>query len=66
MHFPAGQLPPNNAFWSLAATDTGGYMVSSSTGRSIVNSHSGLVTSGNRNRTASRAERAVGPCTSEW
>ena len=44
LHFPAGQLPPNNAFWSLTATDIVGYMVSSQTGRSSVDDHSGLVT----------------------
>jgi hypothetical protein len=43
LHFPAGQLPPNDAFWSLTATDTGGYMVDTPTGRSSVNSHCGLV-----------------------
>lgn len=43
LHFPAGQLPPNDAFWSLTATDTTGYMVSGPTGRSSVNDHSGLV-----------------------
>lgn len=43
LRFPAGQLPPNDAFWSLTATDTVGYMVSSATGRSSVDSHSGLV-----------------------
>ena len=43
LHFPAGQLPPNDAFWSLTATDTVGYMVSSPTGRSSVDDHSGLV-----------------------
>ncbi len=42
LHFPEGQLPPNDAFWSLTATDTVGYMVSSPTGRSSVGSHSGL------------------------
>jgi hypothetical protein len=44
LHFPPGQLPPNGAFWSLTATDTVGYMVSSPTGRSSVDDHSGLVT----------------------
>ena len=43
LHFPEGQLPPNGAFWSLTATDTVGYMVSNMTGRSSVDSHSGLV-----------------------
>lgn len=43
MHFPVNQLPPNDAFWSLNATDTVGYQVSSPAGRSSVNSHSGLV-----------------------
>ena len=33
-----------DAFWSLTATDTVGYMVSSPTGRSSVDDHSGLVT----------------------
>ncbi len=44
LHFPPGQLPPNDAFWSLTATDTVGYMVSSPTGRSSVDDHSGLMT----------------------
>ena len=43
LHFPAGQLPPTDAFWSLTATDTIGYKVSTSIGRSSVDSHSGLV-----------------------
>ncbi len=44
LHFAPGQLPPNDAFWSLTATDTVGYMVNHPTGRSSVNDHSGLVT----------------------
>jgi hypothetical protein len=44
LHFPPDQLPPTDAFWSLTATDTAGYMVSSPTGRSSVDDHSGLVT----------------------
>lgn len=44
IHFPPGQLPPNDAFWSLSATDTVGYMVRNPTGRSSVDDHSGLVT----------------------
>ncbi len=44
LHFPPEQLPPNDAFWSLTATDTVGYMVSNETGRSSVDDHSGLVT----------------------
>lgn len=43
LHFPPGQLPPNGAFWSLTATDTVGYIVSSPSGRSSVDDHSGLV-----------------------
>lgn len=44
LHFPPEQLPPNDAFWSLTATDTVGYMVSNPIGRSSVDDHSGLVT----------------------
>jgi hypothetical protein len=44
LRFPPGHLPPTSAFWSLTATDTVGYMVSSPTGRSSVDDHSGLVT----------------------
>ena len=44
LHFPPGQLPPNDAFWSLTATDTVGYIVKHPSARSSVDDHSGLVT----------------------
>jgi hypothetical protein len=44
LHFPSGQLPPNDAFWSLTATDTVGYIVRHPSGRSSVDDHSGLAT----------------------
>ncbi len=43
LHFPAGQLPPNDAFWSLTMTDVVGYMVSNPINRSSVGDRSGLV-----------------------
>jgi hypothetical protein len=43
LQFPAGQLPPNEAFWSLTMTDVAGFMVRNSTDRSSVGSRSGLV-----------------------
>jgi hypothetical protein len=43
LHFPPGQLPPTDAFWSLTATDPIGYMASSPAGRASVDDHSGLV-----------------------
>jgi hypothetical protein len=44
LHFSPGHLPPNDAFWSLTATDPVGYMVSGPAGRSSVDDHAGLVT----------------------
>jgi hypothetical protein len=43
LHFPEGQLPPNDAFWSLTMTDVAGFMVSNPIDRSSVGSRSGLV-----------------------
>jgi hypothetical protein len=43
LHFPAGQLPPNGAFWSLTMTDVVGYMVHNPIGRYSVGSSEGLV-----------------------
>lgn len=42
LHFPPGQLPPNDGFWSLTPTDVVGYMVTSSTGRQSVGDRSQL------------------------
>jgi len=36
LRFPAGQLPPNDAFWSLTMTDVQGYMVSNPVNRHSV------------------------------
>ena len=43
LHFPEGQLPPNDAFWSLTMTDVAGYMVSNPIDRSTLGSRSGLL-----------------------
>ena len=42
LHFPAGQLPPNDAFWSLTPTDVVGYMVNNPTNRHSVGDRSPL------------------------
>ena len=42
LHFPAGQLPPNDAFWSLTLTDVAGFMVQNPINRNGVSSRSGL------------------------
>lgn len=44
LRFAAGQLPPNDAFWSLTVTDVVGYMVSNPLGRSSVDDRSDLAT----------------------
>ena len=40
--FPAGQLPPNDAFWSLTMTDVVGYMVNNPINRSSFDDRSNL------------------------
>jgi hypothetical protein len=42
LHFPAGQLPPNDAFWSLTMTDVVGYMAPNPVDRYSVGSRSSL------------------------
>jgi len=43
LHFPAGQLPPNNAFWSLTMGDAKNHFVSNPLKRYSVSDRSGLV-----------------------
>lgn len=42
-HFPAGGLPPVDAFWSLSMTDANNHMVSNSINRYSVGDRTGLV-----------------------
>jgi hypothetical protein len=43
MHFPAGQLPPNEAFWSLTMGDAHNHFVANPIKRYSVSDRSGLV-----------------------
>ncbi len=43
MHFEAGQLPPNNAFWSLTMSDAKNHFVPNSINRYSVSDRSGIV-----------------------
>jgi hypothetical protein len=43
MHFPAGQLPPNDAFWSLTMGDARNHFVPNPINRYSVSDRSGLV-----------------------
>ena len=42
MHFPAGQLPPNKAFWSITIGDAGNHFVANPINRYSVSDRSGL------------------------
>lgn len=43
LHFPAGGLPPADAFWSLTVTDVVGYLVRTTDGRGSIDDRSALV-----------------------
>lgn len=45
LRFPPGQLPPNDAFWSLTMTDVAGFMVGNPIDRYGLGSRSGLTAS---------------------
>jgi hypothetical protein len=45
LHFPPGQLPPSDAFWSLTITDVVGYMVNNPLNRSSFDDRSNLAKS---------------------
>ena len=47
MHFPAGQLPPNNAFWSLTIGDAKNHLVPNPINRYSVSDRTGLVPNAN-------------------
>ena len=47
LHFVAGQLPPNNAFWSLTMGDAGNRFVPNPINRYSVSDRSGLVPNAN-------------------
>jgi len=42
MHFPAGQLPPNHAFWSITMGDARNHFVANTLNRYSVSDRSGL------------------------
>jgi hypothetical protein len=43
LHFPAGELPPNDAFWSLTMVDAQNHLVANAINRYSVGDRSGLV-----------------------
>jgi hypothetical protein len=43
LHFPAGGLPPNHAFWSLTMGDAGNRFVANPINRYSVSDRSGLI-----------------------
>ncbi len=48
LHFPAGELPPNNAFWSLTMGDARNHFVQNPLNRYSVSDRSGLVPNADR------------------
>src|SRR5260370_5075991 len=66
LNFPVGELPPNDAFWSLAMTHVAGYMVSNPIDRYSVGGRSGLVPNADRPITIHLQRTAPAGPESEW
>lgn len=66
LHFPPGRLPPNDAFWSLTATDTAGYLTRHRGGPSSVADHSGLVMNADGSVDILLQARAPGDASQNW
>lgn len=66
MHFPAGGLPPNNAFWSLTMGDAKNRFVANSINRYSVSDRSGLVSNADGSVDIYIQNTAPADCSSNW
>ena len=66
MRFPAGGLPPNNAFWSLTMGDAGNRFVENPINRYSVSDRSGLVPNGDSSVDIYIQKTAPAGCESNW
>ena len=66
MRFPAGGLPPNNAFWSLTMGDAKNRFVANSINRYSVSDRSGLVPNANGSVDIYIQNTAPAGCESNW
>lgn len=66
MHFPAGGLPPNNAFWSLTMGDAKNHFVPNSINRYSVSGRSGLVPNADGSVDIYIQNTAPAGCESNW
>jgi hypothetical protein len=66
IHFPAGELPPNNAFWSLTIGDARNRFVANSINRYSVSDRSGLVPNPDGSVDIYIQNTAPAGCESNW
>ena len=66
MHFPAGDLPPNDAFWSLTMGDAKNRFVENSINRYSVSDRSGLVPNADGSVDIYIQNTAPAACGSNW